>query len=84
MNEKKGMKKKCWLITITSYHLRLRLLKSVFSNIVKEFNIKVKEDLLRDSSNINNPFQRASQIYKNHPSMQMIKETLGSNQTNFI
>ena len=36
-------------------------LNAFFSNIVKELNIRVKEDLLCDFSNINNPFQRATQ-----------------------
>ena len=36
-------------------------LNAFFSNIVKELNIRVKEDLLCDFLNINNPFQRATQ-----------------------
>ena len=51
------------------------------SNIVKELNIKVKEDLLCDVSDINDPVARAIQKYKNHPSIQMIKETFDSNKT---
>ena len=56
-------------------------LNAFFGNIVKELNIKVKEDLLCDVSDINDPVERAIQKYKNHPSIQMIKETLGSNKT---
>ena len=52
-----------------------------FSNIVKEFNIKVKEDLLCDVSDINDPVERAIQKYKNYPSIQMIKETFDINKT---
>ena len=51
-------------------------LNALFSNIVKELNIKVKEDLLCDVSDINNPVERAIQKYKNDPSIQMIKEHL--------
>ena len=43
-------------------------LNTFFSNIVNEFNIKIKEDLLCDVSNINDPVERAIQKYKNHPS----------------
>ena len=53
-------------------------LNAFFSNIVKELNIKVKEDLLCDVSDINDPVERAIQKYKNHPSIQMIKETFDS------
>ena len=56
-------------------------LNAFFSNIVKELNIKVKEDLLCDVSDINDLVERAIQKYKNHPSMQMIKETFDSNKT---
>ena len=49
-------------------------LNAFFSNIVKELNIKVKEDLLCDVSDINDTVERAIQRYKNHPSIQMIKE----------
>ena len=56
-------------------------LNAFFSNIVKELNIKVKEDLLCDVSDINDPVERAIQKYKNHPSIQMIKETFDSNKT---
>ena len=55
-------------------------LNSFFSNIVKELNIKVKEDLLCDVSDINNPVERAIQKYKNNPSIQMIKETFSRNK----
>ena len=44
-------------------------LNSFFSNIAKELNIKVKEDLLCDVSDINDPVERAIQKYKNHPSI---------------
>ena len=54
-------------------------LNAFFSNIVKELNIKVKEDLF--ISNINDPVERAIQKYKNHPIIQMIKETFDSNKT---
>ena len=56
-------------------------LNAFFSNIVKELNIKVKEDLLCDVSDINDPVERAIQKYKNHPSIQMIKETFDSSKT---
>ena len=52
-----------------------------FSNIVKDLNIKVKEDLLCDVSDINDPVERGVQKYKNYPSIQMIKETFESNKT---
>ena len=55
-------------------------LNTFFSNIVKELNIKIKEDLLCDVSDINDPVERAIQKYKNHPSIQMIKETFDSNK----
>ena len=51
-------------------------LNAFFSNMVK-----VKEDLLCDVSNINNPVERAIQKYKNHPTIQMIKETFDINKT---
>ena len=56
-------------------------LNAFFSNIVKELNIKVKEDLLCNVSDINDPVERAIQECKNHPSIQMIKETFDSNKT---
>ena len=56
-------------------------LNAFFSNIVKELNIKVKEHLLCDVSDINDPVERAIQKYKNHPSIQMIKETFDSSKT---
>ena len=56
-------------------------LNAFFSNIVKELHIKVKEDLLCDVSDINDPVERAIQKYKNHPSIQMIKETFDSSKT---
>ena len=56
-------------------------LYAFFSNIVKELNIKVKEDLLCDVSDINDPVERAIQKYKNHTSIQMIKETFDSSKT---
>ena len=52
-----------------------------FSNIVKELNIKVKEDLLCNVSNINDPAEKAIQKYKNHPSIQIMKVTFDSNKT---
>ena len=52
-----------------------------FNNIVKELNIKFKEDLLCDVSDINDLVERAIQKYKNHPSIQMIKETFDCNKT---
>ena len=52
-----------------------------FCDIVKELNIKVKEDLLCDVSNITNPVERAIQNYKKHPSIQMIKVIFDSNKT---
>ena len=52
-----------------------------FSNIVKELNIKVKEDLLCNVSNINDPSEKAIQKYKNHPSIQIMKVTFDSNKT---
>ena len=52
-----------------------------FSNIVKELNIKVKEDLLFNVSNINDPAEKAIQKYKNHPSIQIMKVTFDSNKT---
>ena len=62
----------------------MRLLKNLilfFSNVVKERKIKIKENLLCDVSNINDPIERAIQKYKNHPSMQMIKEIFDNNKT---
>ena len=56
-------------------------LNAFFSNIVEELNIKVKEDLLCDVSDIKDTVERAIQKYKNHPSIQMIKETFDSNKT---
>ena len=56
-------------------------LNAFFSNIVKELNIKVKVDLLCDVSDINDPVERAIQKYKNHPSIQIIKETFDSSKT---
>ena len=56
-------------------------LNAFFSNIVKDLNIKVKEDLLCDVSYINDPVERAIQKYKNHSSIQMIKETFDSSKT---
>ena len=37
--------------------------------------------MLCDVSDINDPVERAIQKYKNHPSIQMIKETLDSSKT---
>ena len=56
-------------------------LNSFFGNVVKELNINIKEDLLCNVSNINDPVERAIQKYKNHPSIQMIKEKFGYNKT---
>ena len=56
-------------------------LNAFFSTMVKELNIKVKEDLLCDVSDINDPVERAIQKYKNHPSIQMIKESFDSSKT---
>ena len=56
-------------------------LNAFFSNIVKEFKIKVKEDLLCDVSEINDPVESAIQKYKNPPTIQVIKETFDSNKT---
>ena len=56
-------------------------LNTFFSNVVKELNIKIKKDLLCDVSNINDPVERAIQKYKNHPSMQRIKETFDNDKT---
>ena len=57
-------------------------LNAFSSNIVKELSqySKVKEDLLCDASDINDPVERAIQKYKNHPSIQTIKETFDSNK----
>ena len=55
-------------------------LNTFFSNVVKELNIKTKEDLLY-VSNINDPVERAIQKYKNYPSIQMIKETFDNDKT---
>ena len=43
--------------------------------------IKVKQDLLCDVSDINDSVERAIQKYINHPIIQIIKETFGSNKT---
>ena len=56
-------------------------LRTFFSNAVKELKIKIKDDLLYDVSNINDPVQRAIQKYKKHPSIQMIKETFDNDKT---
>ena len=55
-------------------------LNTFFSNVVKELNIKVKDDLLCDASNLNDPVERAIQKYKNHPSIQTIKETFDNDK----
>ena len=55
-------------------------LNTFFSNVVKELNIKIKEDLLRDVSDIDDPVEKAIQKYRNHPSMQMIKETFDNDK----
>ena len=51
-------------------------LNAFFRNIVKELNIKVKEDLLCDVSDIKDPVERTIQKYKNHPSIKMIRKHL--------
>ena len=51
-------------------------LNAFFSDIVKELNIRVKEGLLCDVSNINDPVERDIQKYKNCPSILMIKENV--------
>ena len=56
-------------------------LNAFFSNIVKKLNIKLKEDLLCDVSDINDPVERAIQKYKSQPNIQMIKETFDSNKS---
>ena len=56
-------------------------LNTFFSNVVKELNIKTKEDLLHDVSNINDPVERAIQKYKNHPGIQMVKEIFDNDKT---
>ena len=67
---------------ITSSEIEIaEKLNAFFSNIVKELNIKVKEDLLCDVSDINDPVEKAIQKYKNHLSIQMIKEKFDSNKT---
>ena len=47
----------------------------------KELNIEVKEDLLCEVSDTKDLVERAIQKYKNHPSIQMVKETFDSNKT---
>ena len=47
-------------------------LNAFFSNVVKELNIKIKEDLLCDVSSINDPVERA---------IQMIKENFDNGKT---
>ena len=66
---------------IISSEIEIAEKQCFFSNIVKELNIKVKEDLLCDVSDINDPVERSIQKYKNHPCIQMIKETFDSNKT---
>ena len=44
-----------------------------FSNIIKELDIKITNDLQCDFSNIENPVKRAIEKYKNHPSIEKIK-----------
>ena len=56
-------------------------LNTFFSNVVKELNIKFKEDLLCDVSNFNDLVERTFQKYKNHPSIKMIKETFDNDKT---
>ena len=56
-------------------------LNTFFSNLVKELNIKIKEDLLSDVSNVNDPVERAIQKYKSHPSIQIVKETFDNDKT---
>ena len=46
---------------------------NIFSNNVKERNIKCKEDLLCDVSNVKGLVERAIQKYKNHPSIKIIQ-----------
>ena len=61
--------------------LRHERVKTFFGNVVKEINIKIKEDLLCDVSNINDPVERAIQKYKNHPGIQMVKEIFDNDKT---
>ena len=61
--------------TISSNIEIVEKLNTFFSNIIKELNVKVKEDQLGDMSNIKDPVERAIQKHKNDPSIQMIKET---------
>ena len=50
---------------ITSSEIEIaEKLNAFFSNIVKELNIKAKEDLLCDVSDIDDPVERAIQKYK--------------------
>ena len=56
-------------------------LNTFFSNVVKELNTKIKEDLLCDVSNFNDPVERTFQNYENHPSIKMIKETFDNDKT---
>ena len=56
-------------------------LRTYFSNAVKELKIKIKDDLLYDVLNINDPVERAIQKYKKHTSIQMIKETFDNDKT---
>ena len=50
-------------------------LNAFFSSIVKQLNIKVKEDLLCDFSDINDLVERAIQKYKIHPSIHSNKDS---------
>ena len=51
-------------------------LNAFFNNIDKVLNI-----MWYDVSNINDPVERAIQKYKNHPNIQIIKETFDNNKT---
>ena len=55
-------------------------LNAFLSNIVKDLNIKVKEDFLCVFTKINDPVEKAFQKYKKHSSIQGIKETFDSNE----
>ena len=67
-SEKKNTKENITLVennNIISSEIEIaEKLNAFFSNIVKELNIKAKEDLLCDVSDIDDPVERAIQKYK--------------------
>ena len=59
------------------------LFNNFFANIVTELNLAIDEDLLENVDHIRNPITKATEKYKNHPSVKLISEKYDKNIFSF-